>query len=153
MHSGFFIDGLVPCGLIRRRGISVTQQETPELRPARKVLVIDDEESYCLLLARMISALGYKVMTSNQAKSVHLEEMNEQDVIFIDIMMPEMDGLQVLEVITSRKIKSAIVLMSGADNNALANAEALAKKSNLRLIGVLHKPFRLDHVSGVMGMD
>jgi CheY-like chemotaxis protein len=42
------------------------------LRPARKVLVIDDEEALCVLLARMISKLGYKVTTSNQAKSGYL---------------------------------------------------------------------------------
>lgn len=129
------------------------QQETPELRPARKVLVIDDEESYCLLLANMISGLGYKVMTSNQAESVHLEEMNEHDVIFIDMMMPVMDGLKVLDVISSHNINSAIVLMSGADNKVLANAEAMAKESGLRLIGVLHKPFRLNDVRAVMELD
>ena len=118
-------------------------QTKPKLRPARKVLVIDDEEAFCVLMARMISHMGYKVMTSNQAKSVHLDEMTESDIIFIDMMMPGMNGLQVLDLLSNHQIKSPIVLMSGADNEVLTAAESFAKRFDLRLIGVLNKPFRI----------
>jgi CheY-like chemotaxis protein len=128
-------------------------QTTPILRPARKVLVIDDEEAFCVLLARMISKLGYKVMTSNQAKSAHLDDMTESDIIFIDMMMPEMDGIQVLQVLSSHQIKSEIVLMSGAENDLLATAETLAKRFDLRLIGVLNKPFRESDVRAILTAD
>jgi CheY-like chemotaxis protein len=123
------------------------------LRPARKVLVIDDEEAFCVLLARMISKLGYKVTTSNQAKSVHLDEMTDSDIIFIDIVMPVMDGIQVLQLLSSHQIKSEIVLMSGADNAVLTKAESLAKRYNLRLIGVLNKPFRESDVCAILAAD
>jgi CheY-like chemotaxis protein len=56
--------------------------------------------------------------------------------------MPEMKGLQVLNLLSSHQIKSPIVLMSGADNEVLTKAEALAKLFDLCLIGVLNKPFR-----------
>jgi CheY-like chemotaxis protein len=125
----------------------------PKLRLARKVLVIDDEEAFCLLMTRMISKLGYKVMTSNQAKSVHLNEMTESDIIFIDMMMPEMDGIQVLDVLSSHQIKSSIVLMSGAENELLTTAEAIAKRSDLHLIGVLNKPFREGDVHAILEAD
>jgi CheY-like chemotaxis protein len=115
---------------------------TRGLRPIRKVLVIDDEEAFCILLARMLSRLGYKVMTSTQAKSVHFDDMTDSDIIFIDMVMPGMDGLQVLQLLSSHQIKSEIVLMSGADDEILRKAESFARNSDLRLIGVLSKPFR-----------
>jgi CheY-like chemotaxis protein len=89
-----------------QRTFSVMSQTKPKLRPARKVLVIDDEEAFCVLLARMIGHMGYKVTTSSQAKSAHLEEMTESDIIFIDMMMPGMNGLQVLDLLSNHQIKS-----------------------------------------------
>ncbi|MEP7172447.1 MAG: response regulator [Aestuariivirga sp.] len=127
-------------------------QGAQALRPARRVLVIDDEPSFCRFMARLITSLGYEVTTTCQAKCAYLDELKEPDIIFIDMMMPEMDGLEVLEVLAGHKIKSAIVLMSGADTS-LSSAEDFAKGSDLRLIGVLHKPFRLADVQSILAAD
>jgi CheY-like chemotaxis protein len=127
-------------------------QETPAMRPARRVLVIDDEASFCRFMARMITSLGYEVTTTCQAKCAYLDELKEPDVVFIDMVMPEMDGIQVLEVLADYKVKAAIVLMSGADTS-LSKAEAFAKRADLRLIGVLHKPFRLADVQNIFAAD
>ncbi|MBZ0259872.1 MAG: response regulator [Hyphomicrobiales bacterium] len=122
------------------------------MRPARRVLVIDDEASFCRFMARMITSLGYEVTTTCQAKCAYLDELKEPDVVFIDMVMPEMDGIQVLEVLADYKVKAAIVLMSGADTS-LSKAEAFAKRADLRLIGVLHKPFRLADVQNIFTAD
>ncbi len=127
-------------------------QEMPPLRPARRVLVIDDEASFCRFMARLITSLGYEVTTTCQAKCAYLDELKETDIVFIDMVMPEMDGIQVLEVLADYKVKAAIVLMSGADTS-LSKAEAFARQSDLRLIGVLHKPFRLADVQGILAAD
>jgi CheY-like chemotaxis protein len=127
-------------------------QEAPALRPARRVLVIYDEAAFCRFMARLISGLGYEVTTTCQAKCAYLDELKEPDIVFIDMMMPDMDGIEVLEVLADHKIKSAIVLMSGADNS-LSKAEDFAKHSDLRLIGVLHKPFRLTDVQSILAAD
>jgi len=128
------------------------QQEIPDLRPARRVLVIDDEASFCRFMARLITSLGYEVTTTCQAKCAYLDELKETDIVFIDMVMPEMDGIQVLEVLADYKVKAAIVLMSGADTS-LSKADAFARQSDLRLIGVLHKPFRLADVQSILAAD
>ena len=74
------------------------QQEAQALRPARRVLVIDDEASFCCFMARLITSLGYEAITTCQARCAYLDELKEPDIIFIDMMMPEMDGNEVLEV-------------------------------------------------------
>ena len=127
-------------------------QEAQALKPARRVLVIDDEAAFCRFMARLISSLGYEVTTTCQAKCAYLDELKEPDIVFIDMVMPDMDGIAVLEVLAEYKVKSAIVLMSGADTN-LAMAEAFAKQADLRLIGVLHKPFRLIDVQTILAAD
>ena len=127
-------------------------QEAQALRPARRVLVIDDEAAFCRFMARLISSLGYEVTTTCQAKCAYLDELKEPDIVFIDMVMPDMDGSAVLEVLAEYKVKSAIVLMSGADTS-LTRAEAFAKQTDLRLIGVLHKPFRLSGVQSILAAD
>ncbi|MDP1700749.1 MAG: response regulator [Aestuariivirga sp.] len=127
-------------------------QEAQALRPARRVLIIDDEAAFCRFMARLISSLGYEVTTTCQAKCAYLDELKEPDIVFIDMMMPGMDGNEVLEVLAGHKVKSALVLMSGADTS-LSKAEDYAKQADLRLIGILHKPFRLGDVQSILAAD
>lgn len=128
------------------------QQEVQALRPARRVLVIDDEAAFCRFMARLIGSLGYEVTTTCQARCAYLDELKESDVVFIDMMMPDMSGIEVLGILAEYKVKAAVVLMSGADTS-LAEAEAFAKRADLRLIGVLHKPFRLGDVQSILAAD
>ena len=137
-------------GLKGKRTCPVMSGTTPKLRPAQKVLVIDDEDAFCVLMARILSDFGYKVMTSNQAKFAHLDEMTGSDIIFIDMMMPEMNGIQVLQALADHKTGASIVLMSGGDNEMLATAETHAKRFDQQLIGVLNKPFRVSDVSAIL---
>jgi DNA-binding NtrC family response regulator len=121
----------------------------PKLRAARKVLVIDDDERFCVLLSRMLSDCGYKVIANNRTNSDNLFEMTEEDIIFVDMIMPGVNGLQVLDILSSYQIKSSVVLMSGA-GDVLATGEALAKLKDIRFIGVLRKPFRLSDIYTVL---
>jgi len=64
-------------------------------------------------------------------------------------MMPNMDGLQVLEKLFHQEAKCSIVLMSG-HGERLETVEKLAKQLDLRLIGALEKPFRLRDILDVL---
>ena len=72
------------------------------------------------------------------------------DVALIDLTMPGLNGFEVLKTLSSQGAKCAIVLMSGSDDR-LARAEIMANQLGLRLIGVLHKPFRLADLHGILG--
>jgi FixJ family two-component response regulator len=121
----------------------------PKLRTARKVHVIDDDPSLCMVLERMLRDHGYDVATHTKARSDLLHEMTEADLLFIDMIMPGTNGLQVLDILAGNQIKSAVVLMS-ATNDVLATAQALAGLKGISLIGVLRKPFRDDALMKVL---
>jgi EAL domain-containing protein (putative c-di-GMP-specific phosphodiesterase class I) len=125
-------------------------QELQVLRPPRRVFVIDDEDAFRLFMSRLISGLGYEVRTTCQIKSINLGELTKSDIIFVDMMMPGTDGIQVLDVLSRHQIKSSIVLMSGAHGEVLATAETIARRSDLRVIGVLNKPFRVSDVRSIL---
>ena len=119
---------------------------------ASRVLVLDDEPEVCRYIADLIESLGFEVETKSDAALVYLHELKDSDIVFIDILMPGMDGLQVLEVLSRRNSRCRIVLMSGT-NEEPAGAIAMAKERGLQLIGILYKPFRLEHVKEVMSVD
>jgi CheY-like chemotaxis protein len=116
---------------------------------AGRVLVLDDEAEVCRYIAGLIEGLGFEVETASDAALVYLHELKDSDTIFIDILMPRMDGLQILEVLSRRNSRCRIVLMCGTNEDP-TGAIAMAKERGLELIGVLFKPFRLEHVKEVM---
>jgi EAL domain-containing protein (putative c-di-GMP-specific phosphodiesterase class I) len=125
-------------------------REQPLLRPLLRAFVIDDEDAFCLFMSRLIGGLGYEVTTTCQIKSINLGELTKSDIVFVDMMMPGTDGIQVLDILSRHQVKSAIILMSGIHGAVLATAETIAKRSDLRVIGVLKKPFRVGDVRSIL---
>jgi len=63
-----------------------------------RVLVVDDDDSSLELSKRILSRHGYSVITANNGVSgIELAEEQHPDIIVLDVIMPEMDGWQVLE--------------------------------------------------------
>jgi signal transduction histidine kinase/DNA-binding response OmpR family regulator len=63
-----------------------------------RVLVIDDDDSSLELSKRILSRHGYSIMTANNgASGIELAKEQQPDIIVLDVIMPEMDGWQVLE--------------------------------------------------------
>jgi EAL domain-containing protein (putative c-di-GMP-specific phosphodiesterase class I) len=61
----------------------------------------------------------------------------------LDLMMPEMDGVEALRLLSELKCKAGIVLMSGISKRVLQAAEKLAHTLGLFVVGHLAKPFQL----------
>jgi DNA-binding response OmpR family regulator len=115
----------------------------------RRVVIIDDELAFSTVLAELVSGLGFEVAVSSDPSSSHTHEVRDSDIVFIDVLMPHVSGFQVLEQLARQNVKSAIVIMSG-QGERLDEAEKLAHKLDLYLIGVLEKPFHLADLLGVL---
>jgi CheY-like chemotaxis protein len=118
-------------------------------RPMRRVVVIDDLPAFAETLAAMLDSLGYRVTVSTDARSSHTFDLNDDDIVFVDVLMPHISGIQVLEQLARQKSKSWVVLMSG-DRQRLDAAEKLAEQLDLNLIGALEKPFKLADIQVVL---
>lgn len=79
-----------------------------------KILIIDDERSIRNSLKEILDDEGYDVdVAENGQLGVEMVEKEKYDVIFCDIKMPVMDGVETLAKLTSMGIDSAIVMISG----------------------------------------
>ena len=79
-----------------------------------KVLIVDDERAIRNSLGEILSDEGYEVETAEDGAAA-LEKAGREkfDVIFCDIKMPGMDGMEVLDKLVGEGIDSAIVMISG----------------------------------------
>jgi CheY-like chemotaxis protein len=127
----------------------MVEQGLPSGKSKRRVVIIDDEPAFSKFLAKMLSDLGYDVVVSTDARSSYTYELRPSDIAFVDIQMPNVDGLQVLALLAGQNTRCSIVVMSG-HGERLDEAEKLAKELDLTLIGALEKPFRLADVIEVL---
>ncbi len=78
------------------------------------ILVIDDDESMCDLVARYLQALGYITLTADDGKAGLMQfEEKKPDLVLLDLSMPGMDGFQVLEVMQEKIIDTPVIIISG----------------------------------------
>ncbi len=69
-----------------------------------KILVVDDNESVCDIYRNMLLGQGYEAeVASTGQEALDLLEKDTFDLILLDIMMPQMDGLHILDLIKSNK--------------------------------------------------
>jgi DNA-binding NtrC family response regulator len=121
----------------------------PTLKPRRRIVIIDDDPAFIEILNAMVLSLGYEVTISPDARSSDNFELTDNDIVFLDVLMPSSSGLQVLDQFAQQKATCAIILMSG-HLEKLDGAEKYAESLDLNLIGALEKPFRLDDIKDVL---
>lgn len=79
-----------------------------------KILVIDDERSIRNSLKEILADEGYDVdVAENGVQGCEMAEKEKYRVIFCDIKMPEMDGMEVLDRLAGMGIDSAVIMISG----------------------------------------
>jgi len=102
-----------------------------------RVLFVDDEESILKITEILLSSLGIEVILANsgkQAIKILSDEKPEEKIhiIFLDLTMPEMSGLEVFQWINSNKITIPVILQTGiADKSELNKALKLGVKECL----------------------
>ena len=108
-----------------------------------KILVVDDEEGIRSLLDTILSRKGYQVVLAESGrKGLELCHQEKPDVIVLDLKMPEMDGLTVLQEIRRSDSHQPVIVLTGfrtveAERNAraLGVTKFVDKEFSLHLLG------------------
>ncbi|MCG9971601.1 response regulator transcription factor [Christiangramia crocea] len=94
-----------------------------------QILLVDDEPDILEIVGYNLSAEGYKVITANNgSEAVKLAKKNKPQLVILDVMMPEMDGIEACEQI--RKIPDmedtiiAFLTARGEDYSQMAGFDA-----------------------------
>jgi EAL domain-containing protein (putative c-di-GMP-specific phosphodiesterase class I) len=119
-----------------------------------KILVVDDEPFVLKLLVRQLENLGYtEVVPHNRAQDALALlgiEAESVGLIFCDLQMPEMDGVEFVRQLVSIGYAGGLVLVSGEDERILQAAENLARAHKLDVLGALQKPVSSEQLQTVL---
>jgi DNA-binding NtrC family response regulator len=81
---------------------------------SEKVLLVDDEHEFLESLAARMRTRGMRVSTTTSAiDAIRMTNEESYDAIVLDLMMPEMDGLEALKALKKSKPELQIILLTG----------------------------------------
>ena len=78
-----------------------------------KILMIDDEERFCKTTARILETRDMAVTTLNREEAVPELENNPYDVVLLDMKMPGITGMEVLERIKKMQLPPEVIILTG----------------------------------------
>jgi EAL domain-containing protein (putative c-di-GMP-specific phosphodiesterase class I)/ActR/RegA family two-component response regulator len=109
-----------------------------------RILVIDDDQDSGQFVIDAAEAKGIECVATTTASDFLDHLSADTTLIFLDLVMPEVDGIELLRMLGQARCSAGIVLMSGVDKRVMETAKEWAQTLDLSIIGHLQKPFRLN---------
>jgi len=107
----------------------------------KRLLVVDDEPDICAYVKEVAEPLGFEVETTTHPHDfLRAYEREEPALICADVVMPDMDGLELLAQLGNRGCKTPVLLISGYNKLYLDGAGALGEAYGLPYVKCMSKP-------------
>ncbi len=110
-----------------------------EVADGQPILVVDDDADICETLTQILKKQGYDVLTAGSGEeAVSLSQNKSCQMAFIDVKLPNIDGLETLLRLKEINPDLTVIMMTGFRNEV---KEALDKAQEASAITCLYKPF------------
>jgi len=110
------------------------------------ILIVDDDKEICEYMETFLFADGYGVKTLNDPRMVVNEvKKGGYHLIILDLMMPKMDGLEVLKQVRKADSDIAVVIFTG-----YPSLESAVESMKLDVVDYIKKPFSIDEFRTVL---
>ncbi len=115
-----------------------------------QVLIIDDEASLRQTMARILQREGYHVTTAeNGTEGLALLSQNDFDLVYLDIRMPELSGLEVLKTIRAQQPQLPVILFT-AQPDVTTAIQALRNGATDYLLKPLKPAQLIEHTKAIL---
>lgn len=113
----------------------------------KRALIVDDEEGYRKVLLNSLGDLGYETKAvRNGIEALDEIEKRWYSVILLDVKMPGMDGIELLERMQGARCPSSVIVITAYRDDAVVK-EAIRKGAKR----VITKPFCMDDIEACLG--
>jgi len=109
-----------------------------------RLLVVDDEPKFGKFVSRVASALEFEVEVTSCGKDfMEAVPRFQPDVIVLDIVMPNVDGIELMQWLATQGTKARIIITSGFNPQYAHMAQILGTNSGIPSVTILPKPVAL----------
>jgi two-component system nitrogen regulation response regulator NtrX len=109
---------------------------------SKAILIVDDEESICQTLGGILKDEGHEVVTAASGEeALRVVDEDPPNLVFLDIWLPGIDGIEVLKVIKAGHPQIQVIIMSGH-----GTIETAVKATRLGAFDFIEKPLSLEKV-------
>jgi len=104
-----------------------------------KILVVDDEPTICSMMTVFLTQIGYAVRTVNSGDdAITVFDEDPPDMVLLDISMPGMRGIDVLQLMKHRKADCGIIMLS-----AYGDDQTIQEALDMGAFCYIQKPMEL----------
>jgi EAL domain-containing protein (putative c-di-GMP-specific phosphodiesterase class I)/FixJ family two-component response regulator len=117
------------------------------------IVLLDDDPFMLKLLSVMLAQLGYTRLAACDNGEKALQQVTEGavDLIFLDINMPGMDGVEFIRRLVDCRYSGSVILVSGENSRILESVEKLIEAHHLIALGRLQKPVKPEELANLIG--
>lgn len=110
---------------------------------SEKILLVDDEENFLEIMSERMRSRGMEVTTTTSAAEA-LQKVEEEsfDAVVLDLIMPEMNGLEVLKAIKEKRPELEVILLTG-----YPTVEKAIEAGNYGALDFIEKPAELKEIT------
>ncbi|WP_417598637.1 EAL domain-containing protein [Oceanospirillum sp.] len=119
--------------------------------PTKRLLVLDDEKEICELVAEVAEMQGFSCEQCSVLSSLNELTLSPMpDILVLDLSMPDVDGIEVINHLGSLPVKPQLILMTGFERSVLDGAHKLADRLHVPVLGQLNKPISLNTLTELL---
>lgn len=123
----------------------------------KRVLIVDDSTLHRMHAESLLRKIGVTEILHAGNGIEALEVMNDSpylpDILLVDLEMPGMDGIELLQQVMQRNLRMEVVIVSSRENALLTTVEAMSQTLGIAILGALQKPLTLERLAGVLGQE
>lgn len=120
---------------------------------SHRIVLIDDDRVVGEIVSALAKAMGLQCEITRTPDEFFEHVNPDTTVILLDLVMPEMDGIEILRLLGERGCRARIILMSGINIRVIETAKKLAQSLGLSVVGHLQKPFPIAQLQELLGAN
>lgn len=110
----------------------------------KRLLVVDDSPAFAEYVRNAAETLGFEVEASHDGKVAKAAyRAFKPDVILLDMVMPEIDGIEFVHWLSDEGCKARLIVVTGYSPHYVEMTKTLAEARGFELVKTLNKPVRL----------
>ncbi len=115
------------------------------------LLIVDDEPDMIEFVSDVAEEMGFSCVSAGSAmECLSLFHSVRPAAIILDVIMPDMDGIELIRELAKLDCTAPIIAMSGYQKIYLDLLESLASQQNTFILGKLSKPFQVAQLQGLL---